>query len=83
MADGSAVKIASNTFHARRARRILYDESPEMAARLVRARDYIPLEWGPLHALLVAHQYFRNRRAVSTRLRALGSWFAPTNAGTK
>ncbi|HEX7827981.1 MAG TPA: YdcF family protein [Mycobacterium sp.] len=62
MPDGSAVKVASNTFHARRARRILFDESPELGARLVRARDYLPLEWGPLHVLLVAFEYYRDRR---------------------
>jgi DUF218 domain len=65
MADSPAIKIASNTFHARRARQILHDESPELARRLVRARDYIPVEWGPLHAVLVAHEGFRNRRARS------------------
>jgi hypothetical protein len=88
--DGSVVKIASNTFHARRARRILYDESPELAACLVRARDYIPLEWGPAHALLMAFESYRVRRALAlllvlTGLVALGSWFAPgpKNSGTK
>lgn len=65
MADSPAIKIASNTFHARRARQILHDESPELARRLARARDYIPVEWGPLHAVLVAHERYRNRRARS------------------
>lgn len=63
MADSPAIKIASNTFHARRARQILRDESPELAARLVRARDYVLLEWGPLHAGLVAFESYRERRA--------------------
>jgi uncharacterized SAM-binding protein YcdF (DUF218 family) len=61
MADSPAIKIASNTFHARRARRILQDESPELADRLVRARDYIPFEWGPLHALMLAYESSRDR----------------------
>ena len=65
IADSPAVKIASNTFHARRARQILCGESPDFAARLVRARDYIPLEWGPLHTVVVAFEYYRDRRARS------------------
>ena len=65
MADSPAIKIASNTFHARRARQILRDESPELAERLVRTRDYIPVERGPLHAVLVAYEAYRERRARS------------------
>jgi uncharacterized SAM-binding protein YcdF (DUF218 family) len=65
MADSPAIKIASNTFHARRARQILRVESPELAGRLVRTRDYIPVEWGPLHAVLVAYEAYRDRRARS------------------
>src|SRR5205807_8281377 len=67
MEDSPVIKIASNTFHARRARRILYDESPELAERLVRTRDYIPVEWGPLHALMMAHEGYRKhyRRSCS------------------
>jgi uncharacterized SAM-binding protein YcdF (DUF218 family) len=65
MTDSPVIKIASNTFHARRARRILYDESPELAERLVRTRDYIPVEWGPLHALMVAYEGYRNHRRRS------------------
>ncbi|OBJ10924.1 YdcF family protein [Mycobacterium sp. 1465703.0] len=66
IADSPAIKIASNTFHARRARQILRDESPELAARLVRARDYLPLEWGLLHVALVAFERYRDRRARMT-----------------
>ncbi|MCV7284510.1 YdcF family protein [Mycolicibacterium wolinskyi] len=73
MADSPAVKIASNTFHARRARRILRDESPELAARLVRARDYLPCEWGLAHALMVAHEMLRRRVARHSRPRNLCS----------
>jgi uncharacterized SAM-binding protein YcdF (DUF218 family) len=65
LADSPAIKIASNTFHARRARRILHDESPELAERLVRTRDYLPVEWGPLHALMMAHEGYRDRRRRS------------------
>jgi uncharacterized SAM-binding protein YcdF (DUF218 family) len=59
LADAPAIKIASNTFHARRARYLLRDQSPELAARLVRARDYIPGEGGLLHALMAVHELCR------------------------
>ena len=64
MSDSPAIKIASDTFHARRARQILRRESPELAQRLVRARDYIPFEWGPLHVLLLVFEGYRGRRAL-------------------
>lgn len=63
MAGSPAIKIASNTFHARRARRILHDEAPALAQHLRPARDYIPYEWGPLHALLFAYHLRRDRAA--------------------
>lgn len=63
MADSPVIKIASDTFHARRARKILRDESPVLADNLVRSRDYLPGEWGPLHAVLVAFECYRERRA--------------------
>jgi len=59
MADSPAIKIASDTFHARRARRILADESPETAQRLVRTRDYLPFERGWLHAFMLGHEIIR------------------------
>jgi uncharacterized SAM-binding protein YcdF (DUF218 family) len=63
MLDSPAIKIASEPFHARRARRILRRESPELARCLVRARDYVPFEWGPAHALLLAFESYLSRRA--------------------
>ncbi|WP_194166317.1 YdcF family protein [Mycolicibacterium sp. P9-22] len=72
MADSPAIKIASDTFHARRARMILRDESPALADKLVRARDYRPGEWGPLHAALVAFECYRERRAHSHSSRSSG-----------
>jgi uncharacterized SAM-binding protein YcdF (DUF218 family) len=75
LADSPVIKIASNTFHARRARRILYDESPELAERLVRTRDYVPVEWGPLHALLIACEGYRNHRRRSYRRPGSGAGF--------
>jgi len=65
LANSPAVKIASNTFHARRARQILGDETPALAARLIRARDYVPMEYGLLHAGLIALEGYRKRRARS------------------
>jgi DUF218 domain len=61
LVNSPAVKIASNTLHARRARQILREHSPETAERLVRARDYIPVEWGPLHLVLLVHEFYRAR----------------------
>ncbi|WP_082614393.1 YdcF family protein [Mycobacterium sp. Root265] len=66
MAGSPVIKIASDTFHARRARRILHDESPELADHLVQARDYIPGEWGPLHAALVAFECYRVCRTAAS-----------------
>jgi uncharacterized SAM-binding protein YcdF (DUF218 family) len=59
LVDSPAIKIASNTFHALRARMILRDMSPDLANRLAPARDYLPFEWGPLHALLLAYDGYR------------------------
>jgi len=67
MVDSPAIKIASNTMHALRARAILSEQSPELATRLVRARDYIPFEWGVLHVLMLAYdgyRYVRRRRSA-------------------
>jgi len=63
MAEGRAIKIASDTFHARRARRILHDRSPSLAQRLVRVRDYVPLEYGPVHLIALGFEHYRQRRA--------------------
>ena len=60
--NSPAIKIASDTFHARRARRILHDQSPHLAQRLVRTRDYIPLEFVFLHVFSVAFELYRQHR---------------------
>ncbi|MCX2715562.1 YdcF family protein [Mycolicibacterium sp. J2] len=59
MTDSPAIKIVSNTFHARRARQILHEQAPMLAERLHPARDYIPGEWGPLHVALLAYHLYR------------------------
>jgi uncharacterized SAM-binding protein YcdF (DUF218 family) len=61
LAGSPAVKIASNTFHARRARLTLCAESPDIAAHLVRARDYKPFEWGLMHPVLLIFELYRLR----------------------
>lgn len=67
MTGSPAIKIASDTLHARRARKILHNQSPDLAKRLVRTRDYIPFEYGVLHAVLLAFEHYRRRRARSLR----------------
>jgi uncharacterized SAM-binding protein YcdF (DUF218 family) len=68
LADSPAIKIASNTFHALRARAILADQSPDAAKKLVRTRDYLPFEWGALHAVLLAYDGYRYVRAQGGKL---------------
>ena len=60
------VKIASNTFHARRARRYVLEQAPELAGRLHRARDYRVAEWPPIKLVLVAYEW---RRILAERRR--------------
>ena len=59
LAGSGSIKIASDTFHARRARRILVASSPPLAERLIPARDYVPFEWGLLHAALLVYETYR------------------------
>jgi hypothetical protein len=63
LADSAAVMIASDTFHARRARRVMHTESPDLASCLVPARDYLPFEGVVLHPTLLAFEAYRERRA--------------------
>ncbi len=59
IADSPAVKIASDPLHALRARVILHDTAPDLGRRLVRARDYIPFEWGLVHAVMLGYDAYR------------------------
>lgn len=52
----SAVKIASNTFHARKARRYLWRQAPAVAARLRPARDHEFGELLPFKPLLALYR---------------------------
>lgn len=53
------IVIASDTLHARKARRYLWAQAPDLAARLVPAADYRFGEWMLLKPLLVAYQIGR------------------------
>jgi uncharacterized SAM-binding protein YcdF (DUF218 family) len=70
LADAPAIKIASNSFHALRARMILRDVAPDLGDRLVRARDYIPFEWGLLHAAMLTYDGYRYLLARLTEVGA-------------
>jgi hypothetical protein len=69
LADATSIRIASNTFHARRARRYLAKRSPELAERLRRGRDYLPLEFAPLKPVLAGYELVRILRELLRRLR--------------
>lgn len=62
VADVPAIKIASNTFHARKARGYLSQQAPELAARLRRARDYVPGELAPVKPLLGLYEWVMTGR---------------------
>lgn len=65
--DAGSIAIASNTFHARRARRYLAEQSPELAGRLRRADDYRFGELAALKPLLALYE----QRAVVADLLAI------------
>ncbi|KZE88529.1 YdcF family protein [Microbacterium sp. TNHR37B] len=49
------IRIASNTFHARRARRHLRERHPGLFVRLRPTRDFRPFEVGPFRPLFTAY----------------------------
>ena len=57
------IKIVSNSLHAEKARLYLHRQSPELAARLVRAQDYRPGEWTPLKPVPAAYGLWDLARA--------------------
>jgi uncharacterized SAM-binding protein YcdF (DUF218 family) len=61
--EATQIKIASNTFHARRARRYLLEQAPELASRLQRADDYRLGELPLIKPLLLAYELIRVVRA--------------------
>lgn len=58
------IRIASNTSHARRARRYLRELDPGLWRRLRRTRDFVPLELGPLRLALTFYDAVAARRAA-------------------
>ena len=61
--EAATIRIASNTFHARRARRCLRATAPELFARLRRTRDFVLLELGPLRLALTFYDWVAARTA--------------------
>jgi uncharacterized SAM-binding protein YcdF (DUF218 family) len=61
--DADRIKIVSHSLHAEKARAYLWRQRPDLAARLVRARDYRPGEWLFLKpALTLLHRRTRAAR---------------------
>lgn len=69
MEDADQIKIVSNSIHALRGRQYLHRQRPDLAARLVRARDYRPGELWALKLLLAlhAHRHHGPRFLASSR----------------
>lgn len=61
------IRITSNIFHARRARRLLRERHPTLFARVRPTRDFVPFEAAPL-------------RLVFTAYDAIGAWIAERRA---
>jgi uncharacterized SAM-binding protein YcdF (DUF218 family) len=66
MREADSIKIASNTFHARRGRRYLAMQSPLLADRLLRASDYKLAEFTLGKPLLAIYEWRRSRREQTT-----------------
>ena len=64
LAGARTIRIASNTSHARRARRYLRELDPGLWRRLRRTRDFVPLELGPLRLALTFYDAVAARRAA-------------------
>ncbi|GAA3032258.1 hypothetical protein GCM10010462_18980 [Microbacterium dextranolyticum] len=64
LSGARTIRIASNTAHARRARRYLRELDPELWRRLRRTRDFMPLELGPLRLALTFYDFVAGRKAA-------------------
>ncbi len=64
--EACTIRIASNTGHAARARRYLGEAAPELVPRLVRTRDFVPLELGPFRLALTFYDWVAGRMADRT-----------------
>lgn len=75
----ATIRIASNTFHARRARRYLREAAPELFSRLRRTRDFVPFELGLLRLALTFYDWVAARaaeQAATNAARARWPWRA-------
>jgi hypothetical protein len=61
--DADRVKIVSNPLHAQKARLYLHRERPDLARKLVRAKDYRPGEWAPLKPFFAVYGLRRLTKA--------------------
>lgn len=64
LADARTIRIASNTAHARRARRNLRQLDPPVWRRLRRTRDFVLLELGPLRLALTFYDFVAGQVAA-------------------
>ena len=62
--DARTIRIASNTFHARRARGYLRELDPALWHRLAPTRDHVLLELGPLRLALTFYDWVAARAAA-------------------
>ncbi|GAA4523097.1 YdcF family protein [Amycolatopsis samaneae] len=63
--DADHIKIVSHSLHAEKARVYLWRQRPDLAARLVRARDYRFGEWLPVKPALAVLGRWRLRRSTA------------------
>jgi hypothetical protein len=69
--DVDRIKIVSNPLHAQKARLYLHRLRPDLARRLVRAKDYRPGEWAPLKPFFAVYglrkqvKLYRSRRSTT------------------
>ena len=66
VAGAARIKIVSHSLHAEKAREYLWRQRPDLAARLVRGRDYRPGEW-LLFKPALAVLGLRNLRRIDAR----------------
>ena len=62
--EAGTIRIASNTFHARRARGYLRELDPALWHRLAPTRDHVLLELGPLRLALTFYDWVAARTAA-------------------
>lgn len=81
LSGARTIRIASNTFHARRARQYLRAIDPDLHARLRPTRDFVPLELGPLRIALTFYDFVAARVAAGRDAAASVSAASPPGSG--